>query len=50
METQLLKVSDVVERLAISRAKVYELMAKCSPPSVKLAGSRWTGPSTCGPS
>ena len=40
METRLLKVTDVAELLAISRAKVYVLMADGSLPSVKIGGSR----------
>lgn len=36
----MLKVSDVAERLAIGRARVYELMADGSLLSVKIGGSR----------
>lgn len=40
MEPKLLKVPDVVERLGVSRAKVYELMASGQLRSVRVGGSR----------
>ena len=40
MEPKLLKVPDVVERLGVSRAKVYELMASGELRSVRVGGSR----------
>jgi excisionase family DNA binding protein len=40
MDALLLKVPDVVARLGISRAKVYELMASGELPSVRIGGSR----------
>jgi excisionase family DNA binding protein len=40
MEPRLLKVPDVVERLGVSRAKVYELMASGELRSVRVGGSR----------
>ena len=40
MEALLLKVPEVALQLGLSRAKVYELMAKGLLPSVKLDGCR----------
>jgi excisionase family DNA binding protein len=40
MEPALLKVPDVVARLGVSRAKVYELMASGELCSVRVGGSR----------
>jgi excisionase family DNA binding protein len=40
MEPRLMKVPEVVERLGLSRAKVYELMASCELRSVRIAGAR----------
>jgi excisionase family DNA binding protein len=40
MESRLLKVPEVVELLAVSRAKVYELMASRQLRSVRVAGAR----------
>ena len=40
METMLLKVPQVAERLGMSRAKVYELMASGSLRSVRVDGCR----------
>ncbi len=40
MEPKLLKVPNVVERLGVSRAKVYELMASGELRSVRVGGSR----------
>jgi excisionase family DNA binding protein len=40
MEALLLKVPDVARQLGVSRAKVYELMARGLLPSVKLDGCR----------
>ena len=40
MESALLKVPDVVTRLGVSRAKVYELMASGELRSVRVGGSR----------
>lgn len=40
MEALLLKVPDAALQLGVSRAKVYELMAKGLLPSVKLDGCR----------
>jgi len=40
MESRLLKVPEVVSRLGLSRAKVYELMASSELRSVRIAGAR----------
>jgi hypothetical protein len=40
MEPRLMKVPEVVERLGLSRAKVYELVASCELQSVRIAGAR----------
>jgi excisionase family DNA binding protein len=40
MESRLLKVPEVVARLGLSRAKVYELMANRELRSVRIAGAR----------
>jgi len=40
MESSLLTVPDVVARLSVSRAKVYELMASGELRSVRVGGSR----------
>ena len=40
VEPKLLKVPDVVQRLGVSRAKVYELMASGELRSVRVGGSR----------
>jgi excisionase family DNA binding protein len=40
MELPLMKVPDVVARLGVSRAKVYELMASGELRSVRVGGSR----------
>ena len=40
MEAMLLKVPDVAERLGMSRAKVYELMASGTLRSVRVDGCR----------
>ena len=40
MESRLLKVLEVVARLGLSRAKVYELMASSELRSVRIAGAR----------
>lgn len=40
MESRLLKVPEVVARLGLSRAKVYELMASSELRSVRIAGAR----------
>lgn len=40
MDAMLLKVPDVVARLGVSRAKVYELMASGELTSVRVGGSR----------
>lgn len=40
MDAMLLKVPDVVARLGVSRAKVYELMASGDLPSVRVGSSR----------
>jgi len=40
MEPRLMKVPEVVARLGLSRAKVYELMANGELRSVRIAGAR----------
>ena len=40
MDNLLLKVPEVAQRLGISRAKVYELIAGGQLPSVKIGGCR----------